>query len=103
MVTTPTVSHGHAPTSLELLQAISDAHRLETSLLSMRLERLTALLREHGIALPEEDPLLGISDGEHLMACRRVVDAAYDLLERLEDLKRIVGSGMELVGKEKWR
>lgn len=103
MVTTPTVSHGHAPTSDEVFLAMSEAHRLEVALLATRIERLTALLREHDVPVPEEDPRLGISDGEHLIACRLVVVAAYELLERLEDLKRIVGSGMELVGKERWR
>ena len=82
--------------------AASEAHRLETLLLATRIERLSALLREHGIRLPDEDPRLGISDGEHLLACRQVVRAAYELLDRLEELRAIVGSGMELVGKERW-
>lgn len=86
------------------------AHRLEGALLSTRIERLTALLREHGVPLPEEDPRLGMSDGEHLVASMRVVTAAYELLEKVDDfeqaliqLRQLVGSGMELVGKEKWR
>lgn len=95
MVTTPTV--------ISELAAISAAHHLETSLLQTRIERLTALLREHGIPLPEEDPRLGASDGEHLLACRNTVIAAYDLLLRLEELRSIVGSGMEFVGQERWR
>lgn len=103
MVTTPTVSHGHAPTMGELFWAILDAQRLETSLLADRIERLTALLHEHGVPVPEDDPSLGASGAEHLLACRNVVAAAYDLLERLEELKAIVGSGMEFVRQERWR
>ena len=82
---------------------MSEAHHLEVVLLQQRVERLHAVLREHGIPLPEEDPRLGASDGDHLRACRDVVIAAYELLERLEDLKSLVGSGMELMGGEPWR
>jgi len=85
------------------LLALMDAHRMEVLLLQTRIERMGALLREHGIPLPSEDPRLGVSDGEHLMACTKVVSAAYDLLERLEELRAIVGSGMEFVGAEPWR
>lgn len=95
MVTTPSV--------ISELAALSAAHHLETSLLQARIEILTALAREHDIPIPGDDPLLGASDGEHLIACRNVVTAAYDLLERLDELKAIVGSGMELVGGEPWR
>ena len=97
-------------TEVELAETLVAAHRLEVSLLSARIDRLTALLREHEIPLPESDPRLGASDGEHLAACRAVVVAAYSLLERADDLeralgelRRIVGSGMELVRAERWR
>lgn len=88
---------------LEVREAAALAHRLEVSLLMSRVERLTALLREHGIPLPGEDVRLGASDGEHLEACRTVVVAAYELLARLEELRAMVGAGMELVGGERWR
>jgi len=88
---------------LDELVAMSEAHRLEIVLLQTRIERLHALLREHGINPPDEDPLLGASDGEHLAACREVVTTAYALLERLDELKAMVGSGMELVGGESWK
>lgn len=95
----------------DLHAAAADAHRLEVVLLLTRIERLTALIREHGIPLPTaDDPLLGVSDSEHLAASRRVVTAAYDVLERaseleaaLDDLRSMIGSGMELVGGGRWR
>lgn len=93
-----------------LALAADQAHHLERVLLTTRIERLCAVIREHGIPLPEEDPRLGASDGEHLAASRRVVTAAYGLLEGIEEFERalaelrsLVGSGMELVGKESWR
>lgn len=94
-----------APTNLErdVLIAMSEAHRLEVALLQTRIERLHALAREHDIPIPADDPLLGVSDGEHLIACRAVVTAAYALLERLDELREMVGSGMELIGGESWR
>lgn len=88
---------------VEVWEAMAQAHALDKALLLTRLERLTALLQEHGVPLPEEDPALGASDGQHLEACRLVVTKAYELLEALEDLKALVGSGMELVEKEIWR
>ena len=91
------------PYELDLLTAASVAHRLEANELQGRIERLVALLREHGIALPEEDPRLGASDGEHLEACRTVVVKAYELLEALDALRAMVGSGMELIGGDEWR
>lgn len=96
-------------TESELAAAIAVVHRVEAGLLQTRLERLTALLREHGIPLPDEDPRLGASDGEHLAACRRVVVAAYALLEQADELEEalaalrtLVGSGSELLQKG-WR
>lgn len=68
-----------------------------------RVERLTALLREHGVPTPDDDPLLGASDGAHLAACRDVVTCAYDLLFALERLRDLVGAGMELVRDDVWR
>jgi len=114
MVTTPTtVSQGHTPTflsELELLMAFQDAHQLENRLLSTRIERLVTQMREHGIPLPEEDPRLAMSDAEHLMACRKVVTTAYELLEcagrfavAMDELRRFIGSGMEFVGQKNWR
>lgn len=98
------------PYELTILEAAALAHRTDVRELSGRIERLVAVLREHGIPMPEEDPRLGASDGEHLEACRRVVVAAYDLLEcerelttALAELRSLVGSGMELVGGESWR
>ncbi len=82
--------------------ALTEAHRLEVSLLQVQIERLRAILREHGIPLPEEDPMLGASDGEHLEACKAVVRGAYELLPHLEELRRIVGSGMELLEDKRW-
>jgi hypothetical protein len=97
-------------TESELLDAYEAARRLEVALLQTRIERLSAIIREHGLSLPSDDPLLGVSDGEHLEASRAVVIAAYDLLENagtltaaLEELRGLVGSGMELVGGERWR
>lgn len=97
-------------TEAEVVEAMAAAHHLETVMLSTRIERLIAVVREHGIPLPGEDPMLGASDGEHLAASRRVVIAAYDLLVQadelesaLADLRTMVGSGMELVKGEAWR
>lgn len=87
----------------EIAFAAAMAHRLETSLLSARLERMVALLREHGIEPPRDDPRVDAGDHDHLIACRAVVLAAYELLERLEELRGIVGTGMELVGGQRWR
>lgn len=94
----------------ELASAYAQAQRLEVGLLQARCERLTALVREHGLPIPGDDPRLGASDGDHLAACRRVVVAAYELLEHmreldeaLTELRRMVGSGMELVGGDPWR
>lgn len=94
----------------ELVEALAAAHYLETAQLATRIARLTALCREHGLALPSDDPLLGTSDGEHLVASRRVVIAAYELLAQIEEftealteLREMVGSGMELVSGEPWR
>lgn len=91
------------------LLAAASVHLLEKRLLMTRIERLTALLREHGLPLPEEDPRLGASDGQHLVACRNVVKSAYDLLSAisafetsLDVLRAEVGSGVELLG-ESWR
>lgn len=86
----------------EAVFALAEAHRLEVSLLQIRIERLTAVLREHDIPIPGDDPLLGASDGEHLEACRAVVRGAYELLPALETLRALVGSGMELVDGERW-
>jgi hypothetical protein len=85
-----------APTAAQAF-ALQEAHRLEVELLQIQIERLRSALREHGIPLPAEDPLLGASDGEHLAACQAVVSTAYDLLERLEELRQMVGSGHELL------
>lgn len=86
------------------LVGILDAHRLETTLLQVRVERLTAVLREHGLPIPGDDPRLGASDGEHLEQCRQVVNAAYELLTQLRTLERMVGSGMEFVKDDQsWR
>lgn len=84
------------------IQALVEAHFLETRLLQAHIERLRAVLREHGIPLPEEDPLLGASDGEHLEACKAVVRGAYELLPALERLRTMVGSSMELIDGERW-
>lgn len=96
--------------SAELAAALDSAKRFDDHLLQQRIERLTAIIREHGLPLPEEDPHLGASDGDHLDACKKVVTAAYDLLEASETLERalaelraLVGSGMEFVGSESWR
>jgi hypothetical protein len=72
------------------------AFKLEQRSQQDRLEQLMALLAEHGIPLPPEDSLLGASGQEHYQACRAVVVAAYELIERLEELREIVGSGHEL-------
>lgn len=97
-------------TEAEIAEAVELAHHLERSLLMARIERLTAVLREHGLSVPGTDERLGAADGEHLEACRQVVVAAYALLEQitafeqaLTELRRMVGSGMELVGGEPWR
>jgi hypothetical protein len=94
----------------DLAATFAIAHRLDTMLLQGRVERLTALVREHGIPLPDEDPRLGASDGEHLARCRAVVDTAYRLLEATEaferalgELRATVGSGIELLRDERWR
>lgn len=79
------------------VMALAEAHLIEVALLQTRIERLHALLREHGIVPPREDPLLGASDGEHLEACQAVVSAAYELLARLDELREMVGSGAELL------
>ena len=97
-------------TEAQLAEALSASYRLENTMLQTRIERLTAIISEHGIPLPGDDPRLGASDGDHLAACRRVVIAAYDLLEQtnelesaLTDLKTMVGSGMEFVNQKTWR
>lgn len=97
-------------TESDLALALNAAHRLESELLLTRIERLNALVREHGIPLPKDDPRLGASDGEHLAACRRVVMAAYGLLEQaaeleaaLGGLRAFIGSGMEFVNQDSWR
>jgi hypothetical protein len=77
--------------------ALAEAWHVERLLLESRIERLRAIIREHGIPLPEEDPLLGASDGEHLEQCRAVVTAAYALLTELDSLREMVGSGVELL------
>src|SRR5262245_65001130 len=89
--------------------AVDAAHRIEVAELQTRIERLTAILREHGIPLPIDDPRLGASDGEHLRQCRDVVTTAYALMEQitafedaLTDLRRMVGSGVEMLG-DTWR
>jgi hypothetical protein len=74
------------------------AFKLEQRLQQQYIERLHALLREHDIPLPAEDSLLGASGHEHYAACREVVIVAYELLQRLEELREIVGSGHELLG-----
>ena len=97
-------------TEEELAEALQAAQRLEVSLLLTKIERLNAVVREHGIPLPGDDPRLGASDGDHLAACRQVVTTAYDLLEAaksfevaLAELRTLVGSGMELVGGAPWK
>lgn len=97
-------------TEAQIAQAQAQAHRLDTLMLQTRIERLTAVIREHGLPLPGEDERLGASDGDHLAACRQVVSSAYQLLEHaatleqaLTDLRRMVGSGMELVGHHDWQ
>ena len=82
---------------LSVLEASALAHRLDVRELTHRVERLTSVLKEHGIPMPEDDPRLGASDGEHLEACRKVVTKAYELLEALDDLRVMVGSGVELL------
>ena len=77
--------------------ALASAQRLEVELLQAHIERLRAALREHGIPLPDEDPRLGASDGEHLEQCKAVVRAAYALLGELRTLEAMVGSGVELL------
>jgi transposase len=84
-------------TTEEQVQALAEAQRLEVSLLQAHIERLRAALREHGIPLPDEDPRLGASDGEHLEQCKAVVRAAYALLGELRTLEQMVGSGVELL------
>lgn len=84
-------------TEAEQVMALAAAHRVEVALLQTRIERLHAVLREHGIPPPDDDPRLGASDGEHLEASRAVVSAAYSLLDRLEELHAMVGSGVELL------
>jgi len=93
-------------TETELAEAVSRARRVNSALLQVKIERMTALLREHGIPLPSEDPRLGASDGEHLARCRAVVTSAYELLEKidqfdrsLDELRETVGSGVELLRK----
>lgn len=83
--------------SSDLQQGLAEAFVLERRLLQARISLLEALCAEHGIPLPESDPALGAAGREHLEASKAVVHAAYDLLERLEELKGIVGSGMELL------
>ena len=85
------------PVMTSELQALSEAHRLEVLTLQVKIEILRAIIKEHGIPLPKEDPLLGASDGEHLEACKAVVRGAYELLPHLRELERLVGSGMELL------
>lgn len=82
--------------------AVATAHRLEISLLQARVDGLAARLREHGVTVPAEDQLLGASGVEHLEQCKRVVLAAYGLLREVEELRRLVGSGVELL-EESWR
>lgn len=82
--------------------AIAIAQRLEVSLLQMQIQSLEALLAEHGVLLRPDDPRLGASGPEHLEQCRRVVRTAYDLLGELEALRRMVGSGMELLQEKSW-
>ena len=84
--------------------AIAAAHRLETRQLLTRMERMAALLEEHGIPLPSEDRALGASSLEHAAATRAVVLTAYDLLASMDAfdhalgrLREIVGSGTEML------
>jgi hypothetical protein len=86
---------------VDLVGTLLDAHKLELRVQQQRIERLEAVLREHGIPLPNEDPALGASSYEHLQACRAVVRGAYELLPQLERLRELVGSGMELLD-ERW-
>lgn len=86
----------------EVALAAALAHKLETALLMSRLERMVALLREHGIEPPADDPRVDAQEHDHLIACRDVVIAAYELLERLEELRRMIGSAMEFVGQPSW-
>lgn len=95
--------HDESVKPIAILEAASRAHRLEVYELEGRLERAYAVMRDHGIPLPNEDEKLGASGAEHLDACRDVVLSAYELLESLERLKHIVGSGMEFVGAPQWR
>lgn len=83
--------------------AMLEAWHLERTQLLARIARLEAVLREHGLPGPAEDPRLGPSDHEHLEACRAVVRGAYELLPHVEELRRIVGSGIELLGQESWK
>lgn len=76
--------------------------RIELRELQGRVEILTALVAEHGIQTPADDPRLGASGAEHLAQCRRVVRLAYELLMELEALREMVGSGMELL-EDSWR
>ena len=72
------------------------AFKLEMRLQQSYIEQLHALLREHGIPLPAEDSRLGASGAEHLEQCKAVVTAAYELVQELERLKAMIGSGHEL-------
>lgn len=84
-------------TESEQVLALASAHRIEVWRLQQRIELLHAVLREHGIEPPQEDPRLGASDGEHYAVCVDVVQAAYTLLEHLDELREMVGSGAELL------
>lgn len=66
-------------------------------LMAARVSQLEELLRENGVQLPSPDGAV-----EHYETCRAVVLAAYELLERLEELHKLVGSGMELL-RDSWR
>lgn len=95
---------------MQIQLALAQAYKLDVLELETKIERLKAVLREHDITMPGNDPLLGASDGEHLMACRTLVVKAYEMLEKMDEfeqalseLRSLVGSGMELVGGESWR
>jgi hypothetical protein len=90
-------------TEAELFAAVEQARDLEATLLQTQIERLTAVIKEHGLPVPGEDARLGASGLEHLAACQLVVTKAYELFDALEALKLIVGSGMELLRTESWR
>lgn len=83
------------------LSGIHHAHKLDVFTLKSRIKRLEDELIARNIPLPT--PPIDRSGEAHYEKCREIVNIAYDLLERMEELRQIIGSGVELLQTEAWR